>query len=337
MRSALALSLSCAAFLVASDVPDRAATLQRPTQFRTSVTGRGIPVLVREGQRPVTDLRSSEFVLSDSGVEQEIRLVAPGSVSLDVSLVVQQTLRVWFTATDSFRSEVTEIARVLKKGDRLRIVSAGDQVEELIPLSERPELPDLQPKNDTCTPLYDALASVFMRPVESGRQHVVISLSRDEGWGNIVNADALTQIAQRSDAVLHVLLAERDHGRTIWRTWTRWPVCAPMFADWDTARRDRLRTISGMREVTDQDRAIFDLQRERLVSIAKATGGGEIRSGLFTGSIKDPVQRVLEEARAGYLLYYEPKGVPERGWHPIEVKVTRPGRFEVRARPGYLN
>jgi hypothetical protein len=48
-----------------------------------------------------------------------------------------------------------------------------------------------------------------------------------------------------------------------------------------------------------------------------------------------PLQDAIDESRATYVLRYTPKGVPDTGWHPITVKVTKPGRYDVRARPGY--
>ncbi len=43
----------------------------------------------------------------------------------------------------------------------------------------------------------------------------------------------------------------------------------------------------------------------------------------------------LEQFRTSYVLRYTPTGVSARGWHEIAVKVTRPGRYDIRARKGY--
>jgi hypothetical protein len=41
--------------------------------------------------------------------------------------------------------------------------------------------------------------------------------------------------------------------------------------------------------------------------------------------------------RRGYLLQYQPAGVPREGWHDVKVEVTRPGKkYSVRARRGYF-
>ncbi|MEJ2110321.1 MAG: VWA domain-containing protein [Acidobacteriota bacterium] len=43
----------------------------------------------------------------------------------------------------------------------------------------------------------------------------------------------------------------------------------------------------------------------------------------------------LSEFRSRYMLAYTPKGVPESGWHELEVRVHRPSA-KIRTRPGYM-
>ncbi|HYT75883.1 MAG TPA: hypothetical protein VEL79_14110 [Vicinamibacterales bacterium] len=38
--------------------------------------------------------------------------------------------------------------------------------------------------------------------------------------------------------------------------------------------------------------------------------------------------------KSRYVLSYAPKGVPEEGWHPVDVRLTR-GPADIRARRGY--
>jgi hypothetical protein len=67
---------------------------------------------------------------------------------------------------------------------------------------------------------------------------------------------------------------------------------------------------------------------------AEATGGayhrvrgGEPLDELFT--------RIVRDFKAGYLLWFEPKGVAIPGWHDLTVQL-RSGGYEVRARRGYF-
>ena len=74
-----------------------------------------------------------------------------------------------------------------------------------------------------------------------------------------------------------------------------------------------------------------------LVNLARATGGDYLSASRFTRSIASAVRDVFEDVRAGYVLYYEPAGISGHGWHPIEVTLSRPGQFTIRARPGYTD
>ena len=44
----------------------------------------------------------------------------------------------------------------------------------------------------------------------------------------------------------------------------------------------------------------------------------------------------FDEFRESYVLRYAYQGPDRLGWHPLSVRVTRRGSFEVRARPGYF-
>jgi len=180
-----------------------------------------------------------------------------------------------------------------------------------------------------------ALASVFLRRPSPGRQHVVISMT--DGWhgGDLIPADTLAAVAQRADARLFVLIRERDHDATTWRRDALRPVCPQASAQWTEDRRRRLMQIDGIPLPNDQLRALVDVERRSLTAIAEGTGGRAIRPAIFRRSIAEPVRQVLEETRSGYVLYYEPAGVSEPGWHPIEVTIARAGRYDVTGRPGY--
>jgi VWFA-related protein len=54
---------------------------------------------------------------------------------------------------------------------------------------------------------------------------------------------------------------------------------------------------------------------------------GDSISGIF--------KRVLDDFRASYVLQYVPQGVAPAGWHEVSVRVTKPGKYDVRARKGY--
>jgi hypothetical protein len=45
---------------------------------------------------------------------------------------------------------------------------------------------------------------------------------------------------------------------------------------------------------------------------------------------------MLEDFRASYVLQYVPRNVPPDGWHDITVSVKGHGKYDIRARKGYM-
>ena len=70
-----------------------------------------------------------------------------------------------------------------------------------------------------------------------------------------------------------------------------------------------------------------------LVDLTGATGGSII-DGSSGSRLEGAFVAALREFRTRYQLSYTPAGVDHPGWHPLEVRVRRPGAT-IRARPGY--
>ena len=66
-----------------------------------------------------------------------------------------------------------------------------------------------------------------------------------------------------------------------------------------------------------------------------ALTGGTLYKIESTRDLRTTFVRILEEFRHRYLISYSPRGVPQSGWHRLEVKVKN-RRATIKARPGYL-
>jgi VWFA-related protein len=64
------------------------------------------------------------------------------------------------------------------------------------------------------------------------------------------------------------------------------------------------------------------------------TTGGSLFEVEFTQNLDDIFLKILSDFRKRYLLSYRPSGVPQKGWHKLEVHVKHPDA-SVRTRPGY--
>ena len=77
---------------------------------------------------------------------------------------------------------------------------------------------------------------------------------------------------------------------------------------------------------------LWDGDPELARDLARATDGRTLYNG---GSTIGDVKAILDTYRVRYVLRYVPRGVNPTGWHEIEVRVIKPGRFVVEARKGY--
>jgi hypothetical protein len=57
---------------------------------------------------------------------------------------------------------------------------------------------------------------------------------------------------------------------------------------------------------------------------------------MFRINVVDVFKKAFDDFRQSYILHFSPTGVPESGWHPLKVEVTRPGRLTLRHRQGYF-
>jgi Ca-activated chloride channel family protein len=101
-----------------------------------------------------------------------------------------------------------------------------------------------------------------------------------------------------------------------------------------------------MRDVASHTEAVVDVivpmakimttkpELAPLTDVATHTGG-RLFPILLTDSLSAAFTRSIGDFRTSYLLRYVPQGVARPGWHTVNVRVTKPGAFELHARKGY--
>jgi hypothetical protein len=159
----------------------------------------------------------------------------------------------------------------------------------------------------------DGLFYAMAWPVEPDRRHLVVAFT--DGWDrfSVLERETLPRLAAHSDAVLHVvfLAAPGDGPGPGGRYYsgglaTFHPPSGRRLSEWE-----------------DSNQIVLEAVRR--------TGGTALRR---TNAERD-LAAIIEDYRTSDVLRYTPQGVPARGWHEIGVTVTRPGKFEIRARKGY--
>jgi len=282
-----------------------------------------VPVLVQSDGAPVPDLKAADFHLIDSGVRQEIVAVDAETRALDVTVVAQETRQVKSGKVQALDAEIGAVAKALTPADRLTVMFVGRDPRPFTPPGSR-NLEKESYIEQRCAPVYDTLVRALMTPAAPDRHRVVILLTSAEGTGGFLSTGPAAEIARRANAQLYVASVEPPGGRA---HYIAKAVCPEVSMDFSKDRQDRLRAIYRGLWANDQ--------KMRLVGIAESTGGREIRPALFRESTVGPLRDMLDEIRSAYILRYTPQGVAESGWHPITVKVTKPGSYDIRVRTGY--
>jgi tetratricopeptide (TPR) repeat protein len=316
------------AVLAASALP-AARQVQTGQTFRTTADVVTIDVMVRSNGTPVGGLTAEDFVVLDNGVPQAIEAVELEAVPIDVSIVVD-TGNDMAGQIEGLSEQVRKIAALARPTDRIRLMSAGTYVTDVVPAvvaAEAPAWPILT--TDGTTSAFDGLAAALLRPVPSDRRHLVIAMMNGIDAISAIDAAAVRDIARRSGATLNIAQVDLHVEAT--------PGRPPRIYS-GRERRDSHRCQTAMLCQPTRDFWIpYDERRfEMLDEAARLTGGEVYFPSLFTVASASAIfRRVFEDYRRSYLLRYTPTGIAREGWHDVEVTLPSHPSYEVRARRGY--
>jgi VWFA-related protein len=100
----------------------------------------------------------------------------------------------------------------------------------------------------------------------------------------------------------------------------------------DAPREERRRALNFRSGVRLDAKQPVVHSTDFLEQLAARTAGERLSSSL--GGLQKTFRRVVDNFRSRYVLAYAPSGVPDGGWHSIDVRVK--GRtYKVTARRGY--
>ena len=288
LRSVLVWLLAIgAATLAAQDA-------QRPT-FRAISDSVPVPVSVLKGKEFVKGLGLGDFELYDNGVKQQVVAVSPATFAVDVTLVVDTSGSV-IGSLDRFRSDVKEIARMLRQDEEVRLLTFDSEVRQAIPMQPASRsLPVDRIVTGDMTSLVDALVFALARASRPDRRHLVFVFTDGYDNASVMGYGAIPELAGRTDAILNIVLVRVSGAPNEWPN--------PAF--------------------------------DALTTAASRTGGVLLPPTGARVDVVSSFRSTLDAYRHSYTLYYAPAGVPAGGYHEITVKVTKPGEYTVRARQGY--
>jgi len=285
-------------------------TLQEPQRFRSSADAVTVDVLVLDSGRTVSGLTAADFELRDSGVAQQVDTVQVLDVPFSMMLALDSS-----SSMQTGRRRLQDAARAavdtLHDDDRASVFSFSDQIAAPTPWSSsRQEVLEAIDglRSDGSTSLVDAaFTAVLQRDPEPGRRNLVILFTDGEDTSSWLPDTRALEAAERSEAVVYCVAIDKPGAEG----------------------RRALKFRSGVR--LDSTQPVIDSD-DFLEELASRTGGERLSTGL--GGLQKTFRRVVNNFRSRYVLTYAPNGVPEGGWHSIDVQV-KGQKYKVTARRGY--
>jgi len=278
----------------------------RQTTFRTTTAVVSVSVSVKRGNNVVANLKAADFTLLDNGVPQTVEAVSIESVPIDVTLFLD-TSGSTSGKLDEMQHDVQTVLQLLRSGDRFRLLTIGDTVNQAVPwVPAGTKVNAAIQAVGGISLVNDALMFGLLHRPEPDRRHLIVGMTDRRDCGSVVPASLLLDVAGRSDAVMHLVDYSGGGGNAHYRVRGCSPQAAP-----------------------DGDRI--------LTQAAERTGGQLREQSRFfrASSIARAFKSIFDDFRQSYVLRYSPSGVKSPGWHAIAVLVPAVKDATIRARQGY--
>jgi Ca-activated chloride channel family protein len=298
------------AAMIALAAPPTSAQDQPTPLFRTRADIVRVDVLATQGGRPIDNLKSEDFELSDNGVAQQAQLASIDDLEIDVLLAVDVSASVRGELLGTLRDAAGALVGALRPGDRAAVVTFANAVVIRTPLtSDHTSLLRALEQVDArgSTSLIDAAYTGLA--VTNGNERPTLLLVFSDGFdtSSWLTPRPVVTLARRTSVVVDAIVVANRRLRT--------------------ERRRSEAEAAAQTPGADEDVGRF------LVDLTDATGGRLIE-GAGGSRLSTAFVDALKAFRTRYQLTYTPSGVDQPGYHAIDVRVKRPGAT-VRARPGY--
>jgi VWFA-related protein len=290
------------------------AAAQQPT-FRSTGAVVRIDVGVTDDKGPVAHLRAEDFVLTDNGARQQIRVDETQDAPLDLVAVTQPIESLQRTSDQQGPRIAAGFSAMLldiDDRDRLAVLVASAPPARLRPLSfGKPQI-DLQAiDTGAYAATFDAITAALGEFLPSDRRRVLMAFTNGADFRSTVTLDALVDQTRRLGPAFVLVGSPTMIKQTVnvgARTDTG-------IAIGETATA----LVSGF---------VFPSALELL---ARRTGG--ITVDLGKGDPAALMKNAFAWMRTRYVLSYEPPA--GKGWHTLAVRVNRKGAIGT-ARDGYF-
>jgi VWFA-related protein len=279
-----------------------------PPRFTGGAEAVLVDVLVTRASKPVPDLKSSDFVVLDSGVQQKADLVAVESLPVSLLLALDTSASVRGPALDHLKAAAKAAVGSLRPADEAALVTFAHNLSlgarwtsDRAALTQAIDAVVAQGS----TSLSDAVYATLAMKGKAGSRTLVLLFTDGDDTASWLSGPDIADAARRSDSVVYGVTLPKPVG------------AITVTDDLDRLFRTEPR-----------------LYRSALVPVLARETGGELLRATDTKELSTVFVDAVTRFNTRYVLSYAPAGVPATGWHPLDVKVSATG-VDVRARRGY--
>ena len=272
------------------------AAAQQPI-FRSDVASVMLDVSVKRDGKPVAGLTASDFRLTDRGVLQTISDVSREQLRLDVTFVPDLVGAVEGPWLEGFRRAFDTMRRNLRTGDRARLVLFDPRIQDVNGI----ERSSVEFRGET-------------RAASGGASSLFDAVSM-----------SLIREADADYRRMAIVMSDGEDGDSFLDELEMLDVAA---------RTDVTVFVIALTDGTT--RVPQRPANERMLQALADATGGTLTVVQRDADLAARFVHELEEFRTSYVLRYTPTGVQPSGWHDVDVRLNRSGRFQVRARKGYF-
>jgi len=289
----------------------------QPAKFRSGVDAVRVDVQARQGNRPIAGLTAEHFELRDSGILQNVQLVATDDLPLTLLLALDTSTSVQGEMLEHLKAAARSAVAALTKDDRATLVTFTQRVSrEAAPTPDRAQIGTAIDRmtGEGATGIIDAvLAAIALRHGIDGRV-VLLVFTDGMDTASWLEGEQVLDAALRSDIVVYSV-----------------SISSLFVATSGAETGDVIRRRATLKRWFESDPDLFS--EAFLEALTERTGGESfyVQNG---AELAPAFAKIVAAFKTRYLLTYSPKDVPLTGWHPIEVKLKN-RRGTVQARRGY--
>ncbi len=178
---------------------------QKPSEFRAAARGITVDVSVDDGDKPVTNLTSKDFVVLDNDVRQTVSDVDFGTLPIDLRVVFDASSSITNAQFADHARAVRLVSEALTPSDRCEVSQFRRRPTDVVSLRSPPIELSVSRDGLDGTAFFDAAGLAMITVPRLGRRQLTVILSDGDDTASFFDAPTLLDLAQRSDAVVYTM------------------------------------------------------------------------------------------------------------------------------------